>query len=360
MLDIPHPSESVTNTVSGTPHRRTVFYVGGGYVPKGNSTIASGQMYVERLTPAKVTQPYPLLFIHGNGMTGTNFLNTPDGRVGWADFFLGKGYEVYLLDQPSRGRSAWQEGVDGTQSIFDTYTVEARFTATQLYNLWPQASLHTQWPGSGTSGDLIFDQFYAAIMPSLSSDVEVSTKIKAAGSQLLDKIGPVILITHSQSGQFGWILADARPSQVKAILAIEPIGPPFINAVFPPLAPARPYGLTAIPITYSPPISSAQDLDREVISSNSLYTCFKQTTPARKLVNLEEIPVLVITSESGYHAIYDECSVNFLRQAGIKVKHVHLQEVGIHGNGHMMFMEKNNLEIADEVVEPWLEELTRS
>ncbi len=140
---------------------------------------------------------------------------------------------------------------------------------------------------------------------------------------------PVILITHSQSGQFGWILADARPSQVKAILAIEPIGPPFINAVFPPLTPARPYGLTAIPMTYSPPISSAQDLGREVIRSNTLYTCFEQTAPARKLVNLEKIPVLIITSESSYHAVYDECSVNFLRQAGVEVKHVYLEEVGI-------------------------------
>lgn len=28
------------------------------------------------------------------GMTGTNFLNTPDGRLGWADYFLSKGYEV--------------------------------------------------------------------------------------------------------------------------------------------------------------------------------------------------------------------------------------------------------------------------
>jgi hypothetical protein len=27
-------------------------------------------------------------------MTGTNFLNTPDGRPGWGDFFLSKGYEV--------------------------------------------------------------------------------------------------------------------------------------------------------------------------------------------------------------------------------------------------------------------------
>ena len=43
---------------------------------------------------------------------------------------------------------------------------------------------------------------------------------------LVDKIGPSILMTHSQGGAFGWPVADARPDKVKAILAIEPNGPP--------------------------------------------------------------------------------------------------------------------------------------
>lgn len=54
----------------GTLHRRTYFYVGQAYTAQGNSTIAADQMYVEHLTPAKVTQPLPILFIHGQGMTG--------------------------------------------------------------------------------------------------------------------------------------------------------------------------------------------------------------------------------------------------------------------------------------------------
>jgi hypothetical protein len=78
----------------GTLHRRSYLYVGQTYTPQGNSTIAADQMYVERLTPATITQPLPILFIHGQGMTGTNLLNTPDGRLGWADYFLSKGYEV--------------------------------------------------------------------------------------------------------------------------------------------------------------------------------------------------------------------------------------------------------------------------
>lgn len=94
-----------------------------------------------------------------------------------------------MIDQPSRGRSSWQQTTDGTQDILDTYFIESRFTATKKYRFWPQASLHTQWPGTGVAGDPIFDNFYASIMPSLRSDIESSQKMKAAGSLLLDKIG---------------------------------------------------------------------------------------------------------------------------------------------------------------------------
>lgn len=167
------------------------------------------------------------------------------------------------------------------------------------------------------------------------------------------------MLTHSQSGQYGWSLGDARPLLVKAIVAIEPSGPPFITAVFPPLRPARPYGLTEIPVTFSPPIQTPTDLETVIVSSNTNFTCIQQVSPARQLVNLANIPVLVVTSQSGYHSIYDACSVEFLRSGGVVVEHVELPSVGILGNGHMMFMEKNSLEIVDRVVQKWLRETLR-
>ncbi|KIM38715.1 hypothetical protein M413DRAFT_447663 [Hebeloma cylindrosporum] len=291
-------------------------------------------MYVEHLVPERVTARLPIVIIPGNGMTGTNFLNTPDGRPGWADYFMKKGYEsLYHADN------------------------RTTIPATQRFNLWPQAGLHTQWPGNGSRGDETFDNFYASILPFLSSNEEASKKIRSAGVALLDKIGPAIVLTHSQSGQYGWNLGDARPSLVKAIVAIEPTGPPFINAVFPPLTPARPYGLTEIPITFSPPIQSPTYLQTMIVSSDSNFTCIQQVLPARQLVKLANIPVLVVTSQSGYHSIYDACSVEFLKSAGVPVKHVKLPDVGIFGNGHMMFMEKNSLEIVDRVVQTWLREM---
>ena len=137
-------------------------------------------------------------------------------------------------------------------------------------------------------------------------------------------------------------------------MALEPIGPPFISAVFPPLTPARPYGLTEIPVTFSPPIQSPTDLQTVIVSSETNFTCIQQVSPARQLVNLANIPVLVVTSQSGYHSVYDACSVAFLRSGGVAVEHVALPDIGILGNGHMMFMEKNSLEIVDRVVQRWL------
>ncbi|KAK7471053.1 hypothetical protein VKT23_002468 [Stygiomarasmius scandens] len=351
-----------SGSIRGTLHRRDYFYVGGNYVPQGNSTIASGQIYVEHLVPEHVTQSLPLMMIHGHAMTGTNFLNTPDGRPGWADYFLSEGFELYIIDQPSRARSAWQIGIDGNQSTLDTFFMESRFTAVERFDLWPQASLHTQWPGSGVAGDPFFE-FYASTVPSLISEEESSIKMKAAGIKLLDRIGrPIVLLTHSQSGQYGWILADARPSLIKTVIALEPAGPPFINAIFPPLTPDRPFGVTEIPLTYSPPISSASDLRTELVSNNTATgtACFRQAYPPRKLVNLMGIPMVVVTSESSYHTQYDNCTVGFLKQAGVDVRHVNLPDVGIHGNGHMMFMEMNGLEIAEKVVRRWIRETVGS
>lgn len=285
--------------------------------------------------------------------------------------------QLYIVDQASRARSPWQQTVDGQQSIFDTLTIEKMFTATQRFDLWPNAHLHTQWVGNGSQGDPTFDSFYASIVPSLASAAEASQKTHNGVVALLDKIGvsvsscircrvvyslpcqlqSAILMTHSQSGQYGWSIADARPSLVKAIVALEPIGPPFKNAVFPPFAPARPFGLTEIPVHYDPPIESAADLKTEIVSSSQNFTCIQQASPPRQLANLVQTPVLVLTSQSGYHSVYDDCSVDFLRRAGVPVEHVSLGDVGILGNGHMMFMEKNNVEIADRVVRPWLQGL---
>jgi pimeloyl-ACP methyl ester carboxylesterase len=85
-----------------------------------------------------------------------------------------------------------------------------------------------------------------------------------------------------------------------------------------------------------------------------LVTCWKQKEPARQLPNLQKMPVLVLTSEASYHAPYDHCTVKYLQQAGIRPSVIRLADIGIHGNSHVMMLEKNNREIA-AVIAAWLD-----
>jgi pimeloyl-ACP methyl ester carboxylesterase len=334
---------------------REYFYVGGKYTGSSGKQVMADQMYVEVLRPQRVVQKYPLVLIHGAGQTATNWMETPDGRAGWADYFLNQGYVLYLVDQPARGRSPWHPAANGPLQMRPPSWVSERFTAPEIAHLWPQARKHTQWPGNGRQGDPVFDAFYATQVEGLESAVETQTLIRAAGAALLDKIGTAILLTHSQSGSFGWLLADARPKAVKAIVAIEPSGPPFHDAVFDENK-SRAWGLTDIPITYVPPVKSPAGLasvQETKADGPDLVRCWEQANPPRRLVNLQGIPVLVVTAEASYHAAYDHCTAKFLAQAGVENTHWRLEQQGIHGNGHMVMLEKNNMDIA-ALLQKWI------
>lgn len=236
--------------------------------------------------------------------------------------------------------------------------IQTYFTATQLHDIWPQSKRHTQWPGSGLMGDPIFDAYYASTVQFLTSDAYQQTTMRQAGAALLDKIGrPVILISHSQGGFLGWHIVDKRPHLVHSVIALEPGGPPFEKMILG-SGPARKYGLTDVPLVYSPAVTDPDtDLVKQTIRHNMTdirCTIQAEEPPPRKLSNLAQAPVLVVTSESSYHAVYDWCTVRYLQQAGVRTEHMELGSVGIHGNGHMMFLELNSDILASKLLE-WME-----
>ncbi|QSZ36471.1 hypothetical protein DSL72_006350 [Monilinia vaccinii-corymbosi] len=395
---------------------RSYFYVGGEYITiSSNNTLFVNQMYVEHLVPSRVEQPYPIVFIHGQGMTGTvrtllsstlshvlqshaylpksklkqNWLNKPDASPGWATYFISHGYEIYILDQTARGRSAWNPSGNTTVQTYPAERIMQRFTATERYGLWPQAALHTQWPGrtlgarqnpedsnlvdltqqNGSIGDPIFDAFYASIVQFQSNTITQETNMQTAGAALLNKIGPAVLLSHSQGGLMPWVIADKVPELVKAIVSIEPTGPPFQDVFFPPTTPAaftRAHGITDIPLQYEPGLRVGEVVEKVLVKNQGagegeLEECWMQIEPARQLSNLRGIKVLVETGEASYHRVYDGCTVEYLRQAGVWVEWMKLgegREKRLSGNGHMQFLEENSDEIAG-VLEGWIRSAVR-
>src|SRR5881296_242069 len=119
--------------------RASYFFVGGKIDTSVEGSPTVGQMYVEYMIPARRSRPYPIVMVHGGSQTGTNFTGTPDGREGWAQYFVRRGYAVYVVDQVARGRSAYWSQVYGPLQGPRFNFTEQRFVAPERYDRWPQA-----------------------------------------------------------------------------------------------------------------------------------------------------------------------------------------------------------------------------
>jgi pimeloyl-ACP methyl ester carboxylesterase len=360
------PSRAAEPGAADGPFRPTqpagYFFVGGRYATAGGKTTASGQMFVEYRVPERVTQPYPIVLVHGTAQTGTNFLGTPDGRPGWADRFAAQGFAVYVVDQVGRGRSGGDPDTYGPYARLPAEDLETVFTGQERSALYPQAKLHTQWPGgAGIRGNAAFDQFYLSQVPYIASALRSEELVDPALIALLEKIGPAILLTHSQAGVFGWAVSDQRPDLVRAHVAVEPNGPTFYDIRFKGGADwyervgearARPYGITRVPLHFEPPVSGPADLtvvQAESAAAPDRIRCWLQAEPARRLPNLARVPAVIVTAEASFRATMDDCTAAFLTQAGAKPDRLALADHGIRGNGHMMMLESNSDAVADAI-----------
>lgn len=330
------------------------FWVGIRRTRLPNGQVATGQMFVQYQIPAELRHPYPVVMVHGGGGQGTDYLTTPDGRPGWAEYFLRHGFAVYVVDRPGFGRSPFVAEAYGPASAPLSYEfVSDVFTAPEkAMSPTPGAARHTQWPGSGQADDPAVDQFVASLDQHQAPPAATQAAAKEAGAQLLDRIGPSVVMTHSSGGPFGWLVADARPQLVRGIIAIEPIGPAFADLR---TGGKLAWGLTSVPMTFDPPAQSPADLRIEIRKAPQagFAECLVQAEPARKLPNLRGIPIVVVTSEASFAAPWQHGVVDFLNQAGAQAGHLRLEEAGIHGNGHLMMMEKNSDVIAAALVR-WL------
>jgi pimeloyl-ACP methyl ester carboxylesterase len=319
------------------------FWVGVQRKKMSYGTIAMGQMYVQYMIPAEKRYPYPVIMVHGGGGQGCHMMGI-GGRPGWVHYFVQAGYSVYWLDRPSYGRSPYHPDALGPSHLPNVPPYEPLVETPVVFNT-------AQWPGPGGMNDPLIDQFMANESGNVMDEAFHSDLVWHGGVELVDRIGPCILLTHAYGGFFAWGVADRRPNLIKGIFPMEINGNPF--------AAQLKWGLTASPMTYDPPVTDPSqfklvenklppDSPRPLIASYKL-----QAEPAHKWKNLRGIPIGWLTTEFGGGGS-PISNVAFLKQVGCDAEMVRLRDHGIAGNGNLMLLEKNNHEVF-AVVRDWLD-----
>ncbi len=295
-------------TISGKPVREVNI---GGATQKldPNGTYIVEQMYVQYLLPQTRKGKVPLLMWHGGGLTGVTYETTPDGREGWLNYFIKKGWAVYNSDAVERGRAGWAMYPDvfkgepvflTKENPFDRFRIGAGPGA---YNKDPakmKVLPGSQFPLEG------YDNFTKQNVPRWTTTDDA---IIAAYTALVDKVCPCVVLVHSQAGQFGQKVAQARPDKVRALILVEPAGLGDPNKI------AQLAG-TPILTVYG-----------DFIEQDSRWPAIR----ASQIKMLEQV-----------------------RAAGGRYEVVNLPQIGIKGNSHMMMMDRNNQQVAD-VIQGWLE-----
>ncbi|KAK4225965.1 Alpha/Beta hydrolase protein [Podospora fimiseda] len=355
---------------SSDAHISQIFYVGGENIKDSHGReVLHGQIYVEHLIPVRTrenrSEPenhqlgQPIIFIPGSGRTSADFLTIgrstidnnslePDtSKQSWVSFFLSKNQEVYLVDPPFRGRSPF------TPNLY--YTT---FSSSQLSAAWFQSPQIRDDP-------LTMQQILSSTYPQLTDLAQEQLLSQKGITELLNRINrQTFLLAHSMGAKTAWLVADAKPELVKGIIAVEPAGPLFRGIGVDGLRKDMTrYGITDARITFMPEgrlklkevEPEGPKKDRRV----SVLLQDEEQGEVTQLVNLKEIPVVVVTSETSVHKGYDWGTVEFLRQAGVKsVDHVELEDVGVEGNGHMMMLEGNRAAVV-EVICGWMGRVCR-
>ena len=298
----------------------------GAYNPAGSDpagqTLYGDHAYVFYQVPVN-SRKLPLVFWHGHGQSAKTWETTPDGREGFQNIFLRRRFPVYLIDQPRRGRAA-----RGTQPINITATPDEQlwFGIFRL-GAWPDF-----YPGVQFSHDPeALNQFFRQMVPN-TGPYDAQVNIEAV-SALFDKIGPGILVTHSQSGGPGWRTA-IKNRNVRAIVSFEPgFDFPFPEGEVPPSMTLGGRPLSAITVSQA---------DFMLLTKIPIVIFYGDDIPDKPSVN---------PGQEQWRIFFEMAKRwrDVLNGHGGDVTVVHLPEIGIRGNTHFPMSYLNNVEIADQL-----------
>ncbi|UHD47845.1 alpha/beta fold hydrolase [Aureimonas altamirensis] len=268
-------------------------------------------------------KPLPIAMLHGAYQSGRSWETTPDGREGFQNIFLRRGFSTYIVDQPRRGRA----GNSTVATTIEPTPYDQLFFDQFRLGKWPNFFENAQFDRKPEA----LDQFFRSVTPNTGPyDAGV---ISDALSALFTRTGPAILFTHSQAGGPGWLTA-IKNSNVRAIVALEP-GSGFIF----------PEGELPAPMP-----SAAGTLSPEAV-------------PLADFEKLTRIPIVIYygdnfpvepTAERGQdnwrvRLAMAKLWVDAINKHGGDARLVHLPEIGVRGNTHFLMSDLNNVQIADLV-----------
>jgi pimeloyl-ACP methyl ester carboxylesterase len=284
-------------------------------------------MFVQYFLPARPRHDLPIVMIHGGGGQGTDWLETPDGRDGWVDYFVADGWDVYVVDRPGHGRSQSNSACgNGSVGVGNSAIISRLSTAD------PEV-----WPGgepTPTNAAVIGWTASSATAPYCGDPLAAQTI-----AALLDEIGPAILLAHSAGGGSTFRVPELNPDRVAGILAFEAAGANPVQGGFGSNSP------TIVSFTTEPPLpASFRPVDTE--------GCSMQGDNPSRLVNYADLPIVLIATEMGTSsedAIM--CQAAVWRQAGADASHVYLPDRGLAGGGHFAMAQLDNAEYARVFIE---------
>ena len=302
------------------------FDVSNYYTSRAGSTLHVDHANVLYQIPEN-DKKLPMVFLHGYGQSRMGWMTTPDGREGWSDIFLKKGYSVFLVDQPRRGE-AGQTSVNGTISNEPSdQTWYTQFRIGTYINNSFTFNENSQFP----QGSENLDQFFRQMTPDTAMDsvrgdqnIDITVVAKAIAA-VIDKVYSMtnkksILFTHSQGGMPGWETARYTDN-IASIIAIEPgMGPTVGSEQYNTLVQKK------IPIAF---------YYGDYIGEN-----FTDVPAAAMWTNMRQT---AYTFSENYN------------EDGVKCTVYDLPNEGIYGNDHMMFQDLNNDVIANHI-EKWIED----
>jgi pimeloyl-ACP methyl ester carboxylesterase len=288
--------------------------------PGGHITV--NQMYVRYMVPQGSDGNVPVVMVHGATLTGKSWETTPDGRMGWDEYFVRKGHPVYVPDQVGRGRSGFN------QAVFNN--VRAGSAPASSLPRWIRFSDEVVWPnfrfGSKPGAPYADSQFPLTAVDELSKQgvpdvsfggIPTPNPTHKALSDLAGQVNGAVLMGHSQSGAFPLAAALLNPAVAKGLVLVEPGGCP------------------------------AQYSDEQIKT-------------------LAAIPVLIVFGDHcdtptgigirpSWQLSFESCTalIGRLKAAGGQAEMLSPAETGIRGNSHMIMQDKNHLAIADLILK-WI------